>query len=221
MNQLRKSEQVVALAADVAVFRVHNNEPQVLVGSASSDAFSGRNCLIGGLIGCGETADEAAARHLHEQAGIKRVYTEQVYTFSAVARDPDNRVASVAYMALTNTGQQSDTIGGEVQWVSVRKPGKLAYDHSRILKTTFSRLQAKIRYSNVAQHLLPKTFTLTELQRTYEAVLEQEVDKRNFRRKVLDEELVVSVGEKTTRNTKRPAELYRFANKQVQYIDLL
>jgi 8-oxo-dGTP diphosphatase len=216
-----KHLRFAVVAVDAACLKVDHGKLSVLVGRVNTKPhYVNRWGLIGGLILPNENADEAITRHLATKAGVKRIYKEQLYAFSDVDRDPRGRVISVAYLCLAD-----DTIagGGEAQakWMPVKDVPKLAYDHDLVLRTAVERLRARIGYTNIAQHLLPREFTLTNLQNTYEAVLGHKLDKRNFRKKVQEVKLVTGTGKKEHKGASRPAELYRFSSKETKTIEIL
>jgi 8-oxo-dGTP diphosphatase len=164
----------------------------------------------------GEDLEAAARRELEEETGAKVSYLEQLYTFGAPGRDPRGRVISVAYMALVRATDHrvvgSDD-AAEAEWfpVSTLLAGKrpLAFDHDEIIRTGVTRLQAKVRYAPLGFSLLASTFTLSELQRLYEAVLLRTLDKRNFRRRILAMGILADAGQQEN-VPHRAAALYRF-----------
>ncbi len=211
------------VSIDAACFRVVNRELFVLLGKVNLPPhFTDHWGLIGGMVRPDETTDDALKRHLSAKANIKNIYHEQLYTFSGINRDPRGRVIAVAYLALSGEDPQE---GGEgsvpTKWFPVEDLPRLAYDHKEIIETGIERLQARIGYTNIAQHLLPKEFTLTELQETYESILKKKLDKRNFRKKVLAVKLIKETGKKKREGATRPAALYRFSSKGVTVVEIL
>jgi 8-oxo-dGTP diphosphatase len=160
-----------------------------------------------------ETLDEAARRELEEEAGLRDVFLEQLYTFGNVARDPRERVVSAAYYALVKLAAhetKAATDAADARWFPVSKIPRLAFDHAEILATGLARLRAKVRYEPLGFELLPPKFTLSQLQHLYEAILETELDKRNFRKKVLGFGLLVPLKETQMIGRHRPAQLFSF-----------
>ena len=148
------------------------------------------------------------------------MYLEQLYTFSEVTRDPRGRVVAVAYLGLV----PSTVVGKEAAdalWIPVKRMEKLAYDHNDILTTAVERIRAKISYTNIACQLLPKEFTLGELQELYEVILGHDIDKRNFRKKIMSLKMVKPTGKKRGGSANRPAELYTCASKGVKEMEIL
>jgi 8-oxo-dGTP diphosphatase len=202
-----------ALTVDCVVFGFDEGELKVLLIERGLEPFKGQWALPGGFVRVEETLDDAARRELEEEAGIKDVFLEQLYTFGAVDRDPRERVVSVAYYALVKLAAfttKAATDASDAQWFPVSKVPKLAFDHADILATALARLKGKVRYEPIGFELLPPKFTLSALQHLYEAVLGTELDKRNFRKKVLSLALLIPLKETETGGRHRPAQLFRF-----------
>ena len=147
-----------------------------------------------------------------DKAGIEKIYKEQLYTFSSIDRDPRGRVVSVAYIALTDgvEAQNLEKAGVETEWQPVSKISKLAYDHDEITKVAVDRLSTKIMYTDIARYLIPKEFTLSDLQKVYEAVTGEGIDKRNFRKRILALNLLKDTKKTIKKGVMRPATLYTF-----------
>ena len=202
-----------ALTVDCVVFGFDEGELKVLLIERALEPFKGRWALPGGFVRVDETIDEAARRELAEEAGLKDVFLEQLYTFGAVDRDPRERVVSVAYYALVKLAAydtKAATDAADARWFPVSQVPPLAFDHAEILATALTRLKGKVRYQPIGFELLPPKFTLSQLQHLYEAVLETELDKRNFRKKVLGFRLLVPLKETQMTGRHRPAQLFRF-----------
>lgn len=202
-----------ALTVDCVVFGFDEGELKLLLIQRGLEPFKGRWALPGGFVRVEETLDEAARRELAEEAGLQNVFLEQLYTFGAVERDPRERVVSVAYYALVKLSDhraKAATDAAEARWFPISNVPRLAFDHGTILKTAQTRLQGKVRYQPIGFELLPAKFTLSQLQHLYEAILGTELDKRNFRKKVLSFELLVALKETQMMGRHRPAQLFRF-----------
>jgi 8-oxo-dGTP diphosphatase len=168
--------------------------------------------------------EQAAHRELQEETNVKGVYLEQLYTFSEPKRDPRGRVISVAYMALVareNIFIKSGSDASEVKFFPVDKLPKLAFDHKKIVEYAIKRLKWKLEYTNVAQYILPVKFTLSQLQKVYEIVLDQQFDVRNFRKKIDKLGIIQATGEKEMGNQYRPARLFAFVNKDIEIVDII
>jgi len=202
-----------ALTVDCVVFGFDEGELKVLLIQRALDPFKGRWALPGGFVRVDETLDESARRELGEEAGLKNIFLEQLCTFGEVGRDPRERVVSVAYYALVKLSDhraKAATDAAEAEWFPMSKVPKLAFDHADILATAMARLKGKVRYQPIGFELLPPKFTLSDLQHVYEAVLTTDLDKRNFRKKVLGFGLLVPLKETQMAGRHRPAQLFRF-----------
>ena len=208
-----------ALAVDCVVFGFDEGDLKVLLIERGLEPFKGRWALPGGFVRVGETLDAAARRELQEEAGLRHVFLEQLYTFGSLGRDPRERVVSVAYYALVKLSDhaaRAATDAANASWFPVSKVPKLAFDHAEILETAIERLKGKVRYQPLGFELLPPKFTLSQLQHLYEAVLGTELDKRNFRKKVLSLDLLVALKETQMFGRHRPAQLFRFDREKYE-----
>jgi 8-oxo-dGTP diphosphatase len=214
----------IGVAVDVAVLTVTEGRLCVLLIQVKRPPFEGRWALPGGLIGAKETLEAAAARELEEKTGLTRVYVEQLYTFSSPKRDPAGRVIAVAYLALVPSAgvhlQIPQKYAG-IAWLPVAKLPALAFDHGEMVRYAVQRLRYKLEYTNVAYSLLSAEFTLGELQRLYEAILERPLDPRNFRKRVLSLGLLEPTGGERRGGAHRPASLYRFTSRAPRIIEVL
>lgn len=212
-----------AVTVDCTVFGLDLNESElkVLLIQRKLDPFKGRWALPGGFVGMKEKLDEAARRELAEETGLKDVWLEQLYTFGDPGRDPRERVISVAYFALVRQRDyqlRATTDAAAAAWYPVGKTPSLAFDHAHILQTALTRLKGKVRYQPIGFELLPPKFSLTQLQRLYEIVLERELDKRNFRKKVLATDLLIALDEVEQGVAHRAARLYKFDQRRYQQL---
>ena len=202
-----------ALTVDAVVFGYDEGELKVLLIKRGIAPFKGRWALPGGFVRVDETLDEAVRRELEEEAGLRDVFLEQLYTFGTVKRDPRERVVSIAYYALVKLADHTTraaTDAADAQWFPVSQTPALAFDHADILATALERLRGKITYQPIGFELLPAKFTLSQLQHLYETVLGQAIDKRNFRKKVLSYALLLPLKETHREGAHRPAQLFRF-----------
>ena len=218
-----------AVAVDVAVFTVRDGTLHVLLVRVGRGSFAGRWALPGGRVRADESLDEAAVRELAEATGIRGVYLEQLYSFGSPQRDPHGRVVSVAYVALIAHGGRFPTgrDGGppdaryaDVAWQPTTALPPLAYDHDAVVATALARLRAKLSYTNLVYTLLPATFTMSELQTMYEAVLGRVLDRRNFRKKIVALGLLRPL-HRLRRGPHRPAALYAFRHRRPMMIEIL
>jgi 8-oxo-dGTP diphosphatase len=208
-------QRSVSVAVDVVVFTVVDGRLEVLLTRRPIEPYEGRWSLPGGFVQAEESADDAAERALAEKAGVDEVFLEQLYTFSEPQRDPRSRVVSVAYYALVSQDKLQRREGTrEPRWFPVAEAAELplAFDHREILQTAIDRIRGKIDYAPIGFQLLPKRFTLTDIQTVYEAVLGRPIDKRNFRTKLLRSGMVREVDE-FRKGPHRPARLYEFTHR--------
>lgn len=195
-----------ALTVDLVVFGV-GTHPQtgdlslrVLLIERGQKPYKGSLALPGGFVEMDEGLDKAAFRELKEETGLEPAHLEQLYTFGAPKRDPRERVVSVAYVALVSMDAVGKPLAGsdaaKVGWVAANSAHelKLAFDHNAILEMAHERLKAKVRYAPIGFDLMPKTFTVGELQRLYEVVSMREFDRSNFRKKIVSLDVLVSAG---------------------------
>lgn len=211
-----------AVAVDLAIFSIKDNTLRVLLVDMDKDPYKGRQALHGSLIRPDEGLDQAVSRLLDYNMAV---HTEQLYTFGDTDRDPSGRVVSAAYLVLA-TEQQARSIKEAVQKASQKRTGwhdidkaqalPLAYDHAQILDTAVTRLRSKIRYTNIIQALMPQEFTMARLQHSYEAVLGQRIDKRNFIKHINHYGLLKEAGKTAhSQQDKRTPKVYRFKHRGI------
>ncbi|TGK42265.1 NUDIX hydrolase [Leptospira andrefontaineae] len=202
-----------SLTVDCVVFGVNEDKLQILIIQRGIDPFRGHWALPGGFVRIEETIDEAAIRELKEETGLKNIFLEQLYTFGQIDRDPRERVVSIAYYSLVNLHNhfvQASTDADRAVWYNVRELPKLAFDHDKIVEVALARLKGKLRYQPIGFELLPSKFTLTQLQRLYEIILEKDLDKRNFRKRILQFDILDPTKEFEENVAHRAAQLYQF-----------
>ena len=182
--------------------------------------YENAGALPGGLILKDETAEESIVRNLEWKSGMTGKYhIEQLATFSAIDRDPRSRVVSVAFLGLIPFTDIPAGIASN--FVLLSKAKKLAYDHDEVLKAGYERLKSKIEYSTIISKLLPAQFTLNDLQSVYEDILKTALDKRNFRKKILSQDVIVETGEKYAEGAHRPANMYRFKSPNIKFLSIV
>lgn len=209
-------------ATDVGIFKFVDDKLMVYLVELTIEPYTGRLALPGTLILETEDLDAAVKRNYREATGKSKAYFEQVFTFSAIDRDPNRRVISTAYMAFPDEDEPftpSSKYRSGV-WYYVNDVPPLAYDHDQMLKICADRIAAKLNYTTIALLLLPPEFTLTELQNVYEQGLGESLDKRNFRKKVLSLDIVEPTGRQRTGEQARPANLYRAVKRKMERIPL-
>lgn len=210
------------ITVDCVVFGLDDRDSlKVILIQRKLPPFQGQWALPGGFVHLDETLEEAAWRELREETGIQNVFLEQLYTFGNLNRDPRERIITVAYYALVNLGEyhlQATTDAADAAWFAIDNLPELAFDHSEIFQTALNRLRGKIRYEPIGFELLPKKFTLSQIQKLYETILGQKLDKRNFRKKILKMNLLRELDEVETDVAHRAARLYQF--DEVKYEQL-
>jgi len=224
MIKHHESAQNIKVAVDAAIVRIQDGLLSVLLINMKKSPFEDMWALPGGLLEEEETTRAAAARILKTQTGVADVFLEQLATFDRVDRDPAGRVISVAYYALlpdVDVDLVTTEKYADVRWWPIKKLPTLAYDHKTLVRETMSRIAAKIQYTNIVWSLLPKAFTLTELQHVYEIILGKHLDKRNFRKRIEDLELIEPTGESRSGMAHRPAALYRFKHRKLEYVQIM
>jgi 8-oxo-dGTP diphosphatase len=206
--------QNIKIAVDAIVFGYTNNQLNVLLIKQKFGILKNQWALVGGFVKDKETLNAAVKRELREEAGIEVNYLEQLYSFGDdVERDPRFRVISVAYFALVNSTKlflHADTDAEDAQWFPINDLPKLAFDHDHILKMAHQRLKNKLIYQPIGFDLLPKEFLFSELENLYCTILEKEIDRRNFRKKVLSFEMIEETEKFGNKKSGRPAKLFCF-----------
>lgn len=209
--------QNIKVAVDAIVFGYQNNQLYVLLIQQKFGTNDSYWALPGGLVQNDESLEDAVKRELKEETNISVNYFEQLFTFGDdVFRDPRNRVISVAYFALVDSSKlevKADSDAENAQWFKIDEVPALAFDHTIILRKAMQRLKAKLTYEPIGFDLLPKEFLFSELENLYCTILEKEIDRRNFRKKILSFEIVEETDHFSPIKSGRPAKLFKF-NKQ-------
>ena len=202
----------LSVTVDIVIFTIRDRRLQVLLIRRLAKPFANKYALPGGFVLEKESVEAAAVRELREETGIDKVYLEQLYTFGEPNRDPRGRVITVAYYALVPHTQSlhAGTDAADAAWFPVAELPPLAFDHRKIVDYAHMRIRNKLNYTNVGFELLARKFTLTELQLVHEAILGETLDKRNFRRRIIQQGIVKPV-EEWVQTGRKPAQLYRFS----------
>jgi 8-oxo-dGTP diphosphatase len=206
--------QNIKVAVDAIVFGYSENQLNVLLIKQKYGALKNKWALVGGFVKDNETLFEAVNRELQEETGITVNYLEQLFTFGDdIQRDPRGRVISVAYFALVNSTKfnvRADSDAEEAQWFSISALPDLAFDHKLILETALKRLQNKLTYQPIGFDLLPKEFLFSDLENLYCTLLNKEIDRRNFRKKILSFGIIEETDKFGSKKNGRPAKLFKF-----------
>ena len=211
------------VAVDAVLFTITERVLKTLLVKIKRGPFAGKWAFPGGLVQVGESLDAAAYRELYEKTGVQDLYLEQLYTFGNVSRDPTTHTVAVAYFALVPPGEPALTQGekyADISWFPVQALPELAYDHNAMAAYALQRLRAKLSYTNIVYSLLPREFTLGELQEIYEVILHKQLDRRNFRRKILTLGLLKPL-QKVRHGAHRPATLFVFTRRHPMNIEVL
>ncbi len=200
----------IAISVDCVIFCYDEKELKVLVIKSDLEEFSGLNSLLGDLVRPDEDLDAASYRILQERTGMEDVYLEQVHTFGSIDRHPSGRVITTAYYSLIDVKHQKLKLNNnDLRWQPVKDIRRMAFDHKAILDTCLARLRDQVIEHPVIFNLLPEKFSLRELQELYEAILNVELDRRNFRKKIAIKDWLVDLNEMEEDVPHRPGKLYR------------
>ncbi|MCX6709706.1 MAG: NUDIX domain-containing protein [Candidatus Woesearchaeota archaeon] len=203
----------ISLTVDIILFTIQNSNLEVLLIKRLAEPFRDFWAIPGGFIKPDEEISAAAERELCEETGVKNAYLAQLYTKGDIGRDPRGRVITVVYYALLDSSKIrlcSSTDAKDATWFPIKKLPKLAFDHEKIISHAVERLRNRVEYTNIAFRLLPKKFTLSELQKVYEIILDRKLDKRNFRKNVKKLNILEEHNETKMTGIHRPAKLYSF-----------
>ena len=206
------SDAKSAVSVDCVIFGYDEKELNVLSIDCNMPPHIGKKSLIGDLVKVHETLDQAGQRILKQRTGIEDLYMEQVSAFGNPNRHPLGRVISIAYYSLLRIRNYEivDNEDKHLEWIPISKINTLAFDHNEILSVCLSRLRKRLKERPIGFSLLPKKFTLIQLQKLYEIILGFELDKRNFRRKLHSTELLIDLNEFQQDVSHRPAKLFSF-----------
>ncbi len=202
-----------SVTVDVVILTVSERRLEVLLVRRRHWPFEDMWAIPGGFVEPNESLEDSARRELREETNVSDVYLEQLYTFGDPGRDPRTRVITVVYYALLRGDQLHLRAGddaADARWFPAYEHPSLAFDHDQILEYTRQRLRSKLEYTTIGYQLLAPSFTLSELQEVYEAILNRPLDKRNFRKKVLSTGILEQIPETRKAGQHRPAALYRF-----------
>ena len=216
MNTFYGEHSKVWLSVDCIIFGFDEGKLKILIGKRKMDPGRGEWSLYGGFVRSDESVDDAASRTLFELTGLRNLFMRQVGAFGNVDRDPGERVVSIAYYALINVNDYDDIRrrAHGLVWMDVNEIPQLYSDHNEMVLKARKMMQQKLATEPVGFRLLPSLFTLTQLQKLYEAVNGVELDKRNFRKHVKEMDFIEKTELIDKTSSKRGAYLYRF-NKRV------
>lgn len=217
MDTLPSDQNIDALSIDCLIFGFKNGSLNLLLVQHGEGISKGRWALPGGWIQYSESIDDSATRILRDLTGVTNIFLEQVKAFGHVSRYPTKRVITIVYYALVkpeNYTLHPGFTAADAQWFKVDEIPDLPYDHDQIVSEGLAFLKEKARREPIGFNLIPKKFTLLELQALYEAILGRKLDKPNFRRKILKMNFLERCKEKQTDVSHRAANLYRFDKRK-------
>lgn len=218
---MKEDKQISNLSIDSIIYSFHKGNFQILIVKHAAGLSAGKWALPGGWITYSEDVDEAAERLLKYLTGLSNVYLEQLRVFGKVNRYPSERVITLAYFSLVNYNETKISAGDEVseaKWFTIKDIPELIFDHSDIVRIAIKRLQHIVRHEPIGFKLLPKEFTLLQLQSLYESILQVSFDKPNFRRKLTKMKLLIDTGKKQQNVSHRAANLYKFDPNMYQQL---
>ena len=217
---MEETRGIMHVAVDAVVFTIAHDDLKILLIQRKYDPFKGKFAIPGGFVHIDEELDRAAQRELEEETGVKNIFLKQLGAYGGVKRDPRGRVLSVAFLALIdyNNKLKASTDAAAAEWFSVYDLPKVAFDHKNIIDDALKQLRYEIQTTNIAFQILPKKFTLTELQKVYEAVLDKKLDKRNFRKRIKELNMLIELNETKMEGAHRPAQLHSFSSKKYESI---
>jgi 8-oxo-dGTP diphosphatase len=207
--------QLVAVDCIIFGYDILDKEIKLLLSKRIFEPARGRWSLAGGFVNDSESLDEAASRILCKLTGLESVYMKQSFTYGETGRDPGDRVISVAYFALIALRDIDKELAERngVSWHSLSRLPDLIFDHSVMVKRALEDLQSEIKIKPIGFELLPEKFTLVQLLDLYEAIYQKNIDKRNFRKKILSMGILEKLDEKEKETSKKGAYYYKFIEK--------
>ena len=202
----------VFLSLDCIIFGFDDEDLKVLLVQRDFEPEKGKWSLLGGFLKENETLDDAAVRILFRLTGMHDIYMEQLYTFSDVDRDPVARTISTAYFAIINIEKHNESLVEKLnaKWFSLSKVPKLIFDHDEMLAKAVRRLRRRTSINPIGFELLPEKFTMRQLQKLYETILDKELDKRNFINKIKSMDILIKLKEKDMTSSTKGSYLYMF-----------
>jgi len=219
-----KENSSISVAVDAVVFGYSKTDGvSVLLIQRKYEPFKNSWALPGGFVKENESLEEAVKRELNEETGIEVNYLEQLYSFGAPDRDPRQRVVSVAYLALVKSSKyqqlKASTDAENAKWFNIKSLPKLAFDHKEILRLGIERIRTKIRYQPIGFELLDKQFPFADLENLYVTLLDREIDRRNFSKKILSLGLLEETGgHSKPSGAGRPSKIFQFNKKRYQQL---
>lgn len=203
------------VSVDCIIFGFDKGELKLLLLKRNFEPAMGKWSLMGGFVQENESVDNAAKRVLRELTGLEDVYMEQVGTFGDIQRDPGERVISVAYYALVNVNEYDRNLVQQhnAYWIKIDELPPLIFDHPEMIAKARELMKHQASDNPISFNLLPELFTLTQLQTLYEAIYGEQMDKRNFRKRIATMDFIEKTDLIDKSGSKRGASLYKFNDK--------
>ena len=220
MTPFYAREDHLLVSVDCIIFGLQDKEINVLIVKRKFNPLKGGRSLMGGFVRKNESLNEAAARVVARYTGVENVHMEQVSAYGEVNRDPGGRVVSIVYYALIDMHQFDEQLKERhnTEWVNIKHVGPLILDHRRFLDDSLRHLRLRSATHPVGFNLLPEQFTLPQLQSLYEAIYARGLDKRNFRKKILEMDVLEKLDKKDKSSSKRGAFYYKFNKEKYDYM---
>lgn len=213
MSELKKNYNQL-LETLIGIYTVDKGKIKILLMRKKSEPYKGYWVLPGNMLSNDETLEDNITNVSYEKLGLPKLYIEQCYTFSNLDRNPDERIIATTYLGLIDNitlylkKENRDNI--ELEWFDINEIPKTGYDHDKVITKLTTYFEKKIVNSNILKTLFPSDFTLPELQKIYEQILNIKLDRRNFRKKLINLGYIIDTGDINDGYTGRPAKLYRF-----------
>jgi len=213
-----KGQTQMLVAVDCIIFGFHNDELKLLLIKRDFEPEKGKWSLVGGFLQPNETSDDAANRVLAQLTGLNDVYLQQVSAFTKPNRDPVERTISIAYYALINIEDHNVELRkkNSAHWVALADIPELIFDHAEMVKMAIKEIRYKTSIQPVGFELLPPRFTMRQLQKLYEAIYQEEIDKRNFTKKINKLDILVKLEEKDMSSSRKGSYLFEFDKEKYE-----
>ena len=210
-NKLYQNQGIHVISA---IFTVIDNQVKVLLIKRKNKPYENMWGLVGGALYNNETLEDGTIREIFEKTGLSKVNLFQFGTYDEIDKTPDMRMIAVCYLGVIDASKatliKENKNTSDASWFNINSVPELAFNHNKILNDGIVKLKEKITESNILKTLFPNEFTMPEIQRTYETILQKQFDRRNFRKKIISLGLVEDVNKTISQNGSKPAKLYRF-----------
>ncbi len=208
----------ILMAVDCVIFGFDRQELKLLLFKRKIEPFKNEWSVIGSFVSPTEGVKESAIRVLEEYTGLSNIFMDSLNCYGEIDRDPGARVVSQAFFALIRLGEEEAQMveTHQANWFGLNSIPPLILDHNQMVKDSLEKLRRKTRYQPIGFELLPEKFTIPQLQSLYEAIYQRQLDRRNFRKKILSMNILEKLSEKDKSTSKKGAYLYRFDSKRYE-----